>query len=391
MKIQPLIVFALVASAFLPQTFGQVNAVVTDNQLLASAVISQDAPTEDKADAAAEAFKLFKNDPAGLKINGWMAIGNGALADHSLFTGSLNPGTTGINQLGLSMDKAGDKFRLHLDLVYGRDARYFQSNNNAGNGWDNSAGFVHGDHAMALPQAFAETTAGDWTIKAGHFLANSPSGQYSTDRFFATRTLTETLYDAKTLTGVIVSRKIGETAVTIGWAAGTNTGFDNMSSPEQNGTFVLGLERNFGDKLSVTYNALFGDMTFFDIRDFSLPLIPNLTEQGYNHNLTINYEASDRLRLELTHIYRQGVVNEEVTVFAYRQTAYYVLSDNITLAQRFEHYSTNRIDDSIESLSVGMNYQNTRWSNVLLRPEMRWENVFGDSSTDFFMDVVITF
>jgi hypothetical protein len=109
-------------------------------------------------------------------------------------TGSLNPGTTGINQLGLSMDKAGGKFRLHLDLVYGRDARYFRCFNNAGNGWDNSAGFQHGDHAMALPQAFAETTAGDWTIKAGHFLANGPSGQYSTDRFFATRTIAEHLY-----------------------------------------------------------------------------------------------------------------------------------------------------------------------------------------------------
>jgi hypothetical protein len=50
---------------------------------------------------------------------------------------------------------------------------------------------------MALPQAFAETTAGDWTIKAGHFLANGPSGQYSTDRFFATRTIAEHLHSPR--------------------------------------------------------------------------------------------------------------------------------------------------------------------------------------------------
>ena len=387
MKIQPFIVIAIVASVFLPQTFGQVNAVVTDNQLLATAVISQDAPTEDKAEEAAEAFRLFKNDPAGLEINGWMAIGNGALADMNLTSGSLNPGVTGLNQLGISLDKAGDKFRLHLDVLYGRDATVFRSFGNAGNGWDNSAGFVHGDHAMALPQAFAETTAGDWTIKAGHFLANGPSGQYSTDRFFATRTLTEAFFDAKILTGVIGSRKIGKTAVTIGWAAGTNTGFDNMSSAEQNGTFVLGLERNLGDKWSVTYNALFGDMSLGDH-----PVAGDVLEQSYNHNLTINYEASDRLKFELTHIYRETNAVDELTFYGYRQTAYYVLSDKIKLAQRYEYHThSNFLDQSVESLSVGMNYQNSRWSNVLLRPEIRWENVDDISQTDFFMDVVITF
>ena len=385
MKIQPLIVFALVASAFLPQTFGQVNAVVTDNQLLASAVISQDAPTEDKADAAAEAFKLFKNDPAGVEINGWMAIGNGALAD-DLFnsvSGRVNPGVTGLNQLGISMDKAGDKFRFHLDVLYGRDAGLFQSNNNAGNGWDNSAGFVHGDHAMALPQAFAETTAGDWTIKAGHFLANGPSGQYSTDRFFATRTQAEHTYSPITLTGVTGRRKIGETDVTIGWVAGTNTGFDNMSTAEKNGTFVLGLERSLGDKLSFSYNALFGDTSGINSQTLS-----NAFEQSYHHNLTLNYETSERLSVAFTHIYSEWP--GDFTVSVLRQTAYYVVSDHITLGQRYENTSSS-FGFAAESLSVGMNYQSTRWSNVLLRPEIRWSSHLLGSETDFFMDVVITF
>ena len=66
------------------------------------------------------------------------------------------------------------------------------------------------------------------------------------------------------------------------------------------------------------------------------------------------------------------------------------MSDNITLGQRYENTSTS-FGFAAESLSIGVNYQNTRWSNVLLRPEIRWENVNGDSSTDFFMDVVVTF
>ena len=59
MKIQPLIVIAIVGSTFLPQTYGQINAVAADNQLLATAVISQDAPTEDKVEAAAEELDNF--------------------------------------------------------------------------------------------------------------------------------------------------------------------------------------------------------------------------------------------------------------------------------------------------------------------------------------------
>ena len=93
-----------------------------------------------------------------------MAVGNGGLADTDGSTGFVDPGNIGINQLGFSMDKAGDKYRLHLDLLYGRDAASFQSHQNAGNGWDNSAGFDHDDHAWALPQAFVEVAVGDGTI-----------------------------------------------------------------------------------------------------------------------------------------------------------------------------------------------------------------------------------
>lgn len=373
MKIRLLIAIAIVATA---------------NQLLATAVISQDAPTENKAEAAAEAFRLFKTAPAGLEVNGWMAIGNGALID-GYDSDLLDPSVTGINQLGLSMDKAGDKFRLHLDLVYGRDARYFRSFSNAGNGWDNSAGFQHGEHAIALPQAFVETAAGDWAIKAGHFLANGPSGKYSTDRFFATRTNAETDYSPITLTGVIGSRTISATKITIGWAAGTNTGFDNLNTDETNGTLVLGLERSLGDKVSFTYNALFGDMTIINSLEFPRE------DESYYHNLTLHYEVSERLRVEFTHVYNLWHLHQDFTVNTYRQTAYYVLNDRITLGQRYENTGQSRRNATEECLSVGMNYQNTRWSNVLLRPEIRWMNFKNeggeDSQTAFFMDAVIRF
>lgn len=405
MNIRPLIAIVIVANVFLPQANGQANAVVTPSQLLATHVISQDAPTVEKVEAADEVFRLFKNHPAGLKINGWLGIGNGGLADHNSIDGRLSPDVVGVNQLGISMDKAGDKFRLHLDVLYGRDAGHFRSFGNANDGWDNSPDFRHGDHAMALPQAFVETTAGDWTIKAGHFLANNPSGQYSTDRFFSTRTQGEQAYSPVTLSGLLGSRKIGETDVTIGWAQGTNTGFDNLYTFEKNGTFVLGLERGLGDKLSLTYNALFGDMSGLNVPDNVGELLEEgsyhfenwnaeftvefFLENAYYHDLTLNYEVNERLRIALTHVYLTDDFFDGPIVIL-RQTAKYVVSENITLGQRYENVS---LADEFytESLSVGINYQNTRWSNVLLRPEIRWENTNGVSQTDFFMDVLIRF
>jgi hypothetical protein len=156
-----------------------------------------------------------------------------------------------------------------------------------------------------------------------------------------------------------------------------------MSTAEKNGTFVLGLERSLGDKLSFSYNALFGDMSRVNAQ-----FLHGDEEQSYHHNLTLNYETSERLSVAFTHIYSAWASDETVSVF--RQTAYYVVSDHITLGQRYENTSSS-FGFAAESLSVGMNYQNTRWSNVLLRPEIRWSSHPAGSETDFFMDVVITF
>jgi hypothetical protein len=53
----------------------------------------------------------------------------------------------------------------------------------------------------------------------------------------------------------------------------------------------------------------------------------------------------------------------------------------MTLGQRYESF---KLDESeTETASVGINYQNTRWSKVLLRPEIRWDKNGLVSTTDF--------
>jgi hypothetical protein len=374
MKIQKLFVVAIITSFFLPNISADETIVIGDPGLLGEAVVNQDEPATDEAEATAEAFKLFKNDPAGVKISSWMAIGNGGLVDTNIVTGATDPGNIGVNQLGFSMDKAGEKYRLHLDLLYGRDALVFRSFNNSGNGWDNSDGFVHDDYSWALPQAFVEGAVGDWTVKGGHFLFASHTGQYSTDRFFATRTITEFLISPFTLTGVTLTGKVGEVNTTLGWAAGVNTGFDTDSSSSS--VFVIGARRGLGEKLSVSYDALIGDHS-------GATGVPS----DYYHELTASYAASDKLTVDLSHVHQSRIADDNIRVI--RQSAYYTLSDTMTLGQRYEYV---RVDsDQIETASVGINYQRPNWSNIILRPEIRWDDNGTDQQTEFFMDVVVTF
>ena len=358
-------------------------------QLAAAANQDEEAPaaeaSQDEDAATAEAFKLFRNEPAGITVRGWMAVGNGGLPDHHVLN-NLDPTNTGLNQLGISMDKPGEKYRLHLDLLYGRDAVAFRSAGNAGNGWDNSAGFVHDDHAWALPQAFAEASVGDLTVRGGHFLMTSHSGLYSTDRFFATRTASEYSIEPYTLSGVVVDGKLGQMDTTVGWVAGTDTGFDSMT-PAGSSTFVLGIGRSVGDKWSVRYDALVGDVGFRNAFADGVGIA-----NSYYHALTARCAASDKLTVEMTHVY-QNLKSDNIDTSVVRQSAFYVLSDSLTLGQRYERYSSSFDGDNLEaeSASVGLNYRNASWSNVLLRPEIRWEETDGSSRTDFYMDVVVTF
>ena len=103
--------------------------------------------------------------------------------------------------------------------------------------------------------------------------------------------------------------------------------------------------------------------------------------------MTASYAASDKLTVELTHLYIGAATRALRTI---RQSAYYVLSDTMTLGQRYECVRIGSAFSN-ESLSVGINYQRPNWSNVLLRPEIRWDDNTADEQTEFYMDVVVTF
>ena len=380
MKIQKLFVLAVISCIALPQISAEETVDVSNPSLLAEAVVNQDPESPSN-----KVSKLFKKDPDGLQIDGWVAIGNGALADHDPTTLRLSPGTTGLSQLGLTMQKEG-VLGYRLDLLYGRDADLFRSFGNNSDRWDNSDGFVHNDHAWALPQAYITIRIPGLAIQTGHFLMKNDDyrsrgreGQYSKDRFFATRTVSERNLEPFTLHGTLVHFPMGDNVVTVGTVHRTNTGFDDISASLMK-TFIFGATREFRDNLVFNYDALIGDLGQGNLG--------GTIDDSYYHMASATYLASDRLELGVAHIFQNNpLLDEHASVV--RQTAYYVLNDTMTLGQRYENSRQGAEVD--ETVTVGLNYKRASWANTVLRPEIRWgRNTLGQQ-TEFFMDVVITF
>ena len=102
-----------------------VNAEETEKTEDVTAVQSDRFTSNEVTPAETMLSNLMANTPAGFSLSSWMAVGNGGLADVSL-AGALGNGTVGVNQLGISMKKSGEKVSFQMDALYGRDAGYFQ-------------------------------------------------------------------------------------------------------------------------------------------------------------------------------------------------------------------------------------------------------------------------
>ncbi len=375
--------FIMISSAFV------VNAS-EPNQVANDADSVQDSRfTNDEAISGGNIFsKLMERTPAGFSLNSWMSIGNGALADASGATGGTDDGTVGVNQLGLSMNKTGENVSYHMDVLYGRDAGYFQGHHNDGNNWDNSAGFDSGGkYGVALPQFYMTTNYGDTTLKLGHFLADSHTGHYSGERFFATRTGAEVSLSPYTLNGVVAHRTIGEVDYHIGWSSGINVAFNTMAGSGTGtnndnrtvggDTLIFGAKTDINDKTSLRYNGYRGSLSGFNA------LNNTVINDAYCHDLTLSYQMNDKLTLDFYYGTKTGV-----DLHAFRQSAFYQLSERIAIGQRYEDV---RGAVAGSTHTVGMNIKSSKFDNLTLRPEIRYSKVGSTDTTSFFMDAVLTY
>ena len=332
--------------------------------------------------------KLMDRTPAGFSLNSWMSIGNGALADAAGANGTTDDGTVGVNQLGLSMNKTGEKVSYHMDVLFGRDAGYFQGHHNDGNNWDNSAGFNNGDkYSFALPQFYMTTNYGETTLKLGHFLADSHSGHYSSDRFFATRTGAEVALSPYTLNGVVAHRSIGDVDYHIGWSSGINVAFNTMAGTGTGtagdnrtvggDTLIFGAKTALSEKTHLRYNGYQGSLSGFNAS------ANTVINDSYSHDLTVSHEANDKLTLEFYYGTKTGA-----DIHAFRQSTFYKLSDVMTIGHRYEDV---RGGVKASTHTVGLNIKSSKFERLTLRPEIRYSKVGAADTTSFFMDAVFTY
>ena len=381
--------FFLKSSFIILTTAFAVNAS-EPNQAANDAESVQDSRfTNDEAMSGGNIFsKLMERTPAGFSLNSWMSIGNGALADASGANGVTDDGTVGVNQLGLSMNKTGEKVSYHMDVLYGRDAGYFQGHHNDGNNWDNSAGFDSGGkYGVALPQFYMTTNYGDTTLKLGHFLADSHTGHYSSERFFATRSGAEVSLSPYTLNGVVAHRTIGEVDYHLGWSSGINVAFNTMAGSGTGtnndnrtvggDTLIFGAKTDISDKTSLRYNGYRGSLSGFNA--FNNTVI----NDAYSHDLTLSHEMNDKLTLNFYYGTKTGA-----DLHAFRQSTFYKLNGRMTIGQRYEDM---RGGVKGSTHTVGMNIKSSKFDNLTLRPEIRYSKVGPTDTTSFFMDAVLTY
>ena len=364
-----------------------VNAEETEKTENVTAVQSDRFKNNEGTPAENMFSKLMANTPAGFSLGSWMSVGNGGLADSSVSTGALDDGTVGVNQLGISMKKAGERVSFQMDALYGRDAGYFQGHHNDGNNWDNSAGFDRGGgYALALPQFYMTTNYGDTTLKLGHFLADSHTGHYSSDRFFATRTVAEVSLSPYTLNGVVAHRTINQVDYHIGWSSGINVAFNTMAglitenpNAKAEDTFVFGARTNLGENTRLRYNGYAGALSGFNARS------AQIISEEYSHDLSVSHKVNDKLTMEFYYGTKEG---SWFNLQAFRQSAFYQLNDKLTIGHRFEDI---RGIDKGRTHTVGLNIHSSKIENLKLRPEIRYSKVGTVDNTSFFMDAVLTY
>ena len=355
--------------------------------------------------APCEPWTLFANDNASrITINGHTQIGyhtEGTNGDGT--PGSFNdyPNRFQLHQQWLKVQRAahsgkGFDWGFGLDYVYGTDGPDTQAGyNSAGEwdeDWDNGSAYGH-----AIPQLYAEVAYAGMRVKGGHFF--SPMGYEtvaSTGNFFYSRSYGRGLalggggrLIPRTVTGVLADYNIGDhVTVSAGWIDGFDTGFGSGGGSMFMGSASMALF----DQMHMSYTLASGDAADGD--------------EIYVHDLIVQWQVTDRIEsvFETILLADHDGDNSEITLNNYM---FYVLNDCMKIGLRSEWVDPGRDNEEFNAVTVGLNYQAT--SNLLLRPELRFDNFHQDinsgadsdgplssstgrrDSTVFGVDIILTY
>jgi hypothetical protein len=324
----------------------------------------------------------------GIKLGGWFQAGY-----TSKSTGLFNtdPDRLNLNQGWLYLEKTADGSKgpdwgFRTDLMYGTDANDTQAFGNNPGRWDYLNGFDYGGgYGWAMPQAYLEYANGDWSIKVGHFftlvgyeVVTAP------DNFFYSHAITMYNSEPFTHTGALATYSgIENLELYGGWTAGWDTGFDQFGNGS---SFLGGASLTLSENSTFTYITTIGD---FGART-ATPARPVGTGSGsYSHSLVLDAAITDDLNWVLQSDYVNDGAKKQYGLNNY---LIYTVNDCLGYGIRAEwwHDTTFLTGGDFYEVTAGVNYR--VHSNLIVRPEVRWEDyATTDDQTIFGIDAILTF
>lgn len=316
-------------------------------------------------------WSLFGDVGHGITVGGWAQIGYHTAA-LPLF--NSRPDEVQLHQGWVFAEKAIDTsngFDIggRIDYVYGTDGPDTQAfgieNDHWDNGWDNG-----GDYGHALPQVYAEMGYGDLSVKLGHFftiigweVVGAP------DNFFYSHAYTMYNSEPFTHTGALATyNATDDLTVWGGYTLGWDSGFEDNGD-----AFLGGASLGLTDDITMIYATTFGRFAE-----------GGTGEKGYMHSLIFDVAVTDNLQ----YIFQSDVLETEDSAgddvrstFGINQYLLYTINDCTAIGGRFEWYDNAGVFDNetdIYALTAGINYK--PHSNVILRPEVRWDWVDGNAT-----------
>jgi hypothetical protein len=227
---------------------------------------------------------------------------------------------------------------------------------------------------------------GDLSVKLGHFytiigweVVGAP------DNFFYSHAYTMYNSEPFTHTGALATYNASDD-LTIwgGYTLGWDSGFEDNGD-----AFLGGASLGLTDSITAIYATTFG-------RFNENQGVGGGAERGYMHSLIFDVALTDNLQ----YIFQSDVLESDNadgatarSTFGINQYLLYTINDCLAVGSRFEWYQNEGIyvddaDDGIESdifaLTMGVNYK--PHSNVILRPEVRWDWVDTASATPVVLE-----
>jgi hypothetical protein len=363
---------------------------------------------------AVEPWRLFShcNDNChGINFRGWVNGGIMGNSDspNSRFNGPTTfydrSGEGQLSQVYLLAEKAldtanGPAWGFRLDALYGSDYRFnisrgLSAEDNFTGKW-NSSRF----YGFDIPQAYAEVGVDDWSVKIGHFytiigyeVVTAP------DNFFMTHAYTMQYGEPFTHTGILATKKVNDQLSLMG---GITNGWDNFEQ-------VYGGEYSFLG--GATFTASDGNSKLAYAASVGEEEVifgtQSPTETRFIQSLVYSRTITDRLNYVFQSDYgnQQNANNTGASAewYGVNQYLFYKINCCWTAGVRAEWFrdddgyrvapagdyaqtgafpnsnpaSIGGFEGNFYEVAVGLNYKPKSNSNLVIRPEVRYDKFDG--------------